>query len=60
VMSVNGSFEEPLGLDRVDGRLDDTVECVAAGAGVQCNCLGSDQPDRPVTALKVRSRRLSS
>ena len=44
-------------IDGVDGGAQDG-DCVGAELSecvVQCSCLGSDQPDRPVTALNCRS-----
>src|SRR3954452_19389796 len=56
---------EPARFDRVYGCTKDLQRVVTAArvrsdpgrSSGQCSCFGSDQPDRPVTALKERSSR---
>jgi hypothetical protein len=63
-MGRQRSRDEGGWFDRIDGRSENgekVVTTILLGRPErpigQCSCFGSDQPERPVTALKERSNR---
>lgn len=50
--------DERGGLDGVDAGAKNSLSVVAklTGRSAQCSCFGSDQAERPVTALNLRNK----